>query len=93
MSVPAPMAWIRMLPVPLALTAMPLVLSSPGVPATSVPSFKVTVPPATNTMLPLLPATRSLCAASLTALVVAVALKSVTLTVTVSTTTALSSLR
>src|SRR3989339_577053 len=75
-------------PAPLALTAVP---SMPAPVVLAVPLFRVTVPPATKTMLPLVPATRSLCAASVTVLVVAVALKSLTLTVTVSTLTALSS--
>ena len=79
-----------MLPVPLALRAVS-VWPAPGLLA--VPSFSVTLPPATRTMLPLLPVTRSDCPASLTTLVVAVLLNSVTLTATVSTLSASVSLR
>ncbi len=85
MSPAALRVWIRMLPLPLALMAT---LS-----AAAVPSFSVIVPPDTNTMFPLLPATKSLWFPSVTTPVVAVALKSLTLTVTVSTVTALSSVR
>ena len=77
-------------PVPCALTAVP---ARPAPAALAVPSFSVTVPPATSTIWPLLPVTKSDCAASLTVLVVAVLLNSVTLTVTVSTLSALSSVR
>ncbi len=74
----------KILPEPLALT---------DTPAEFAPSFSVIVPPDTNTMFPLLPATKSLWFPSVTTPVVAVALKSLTLTVTVSTVTALSSVR
>ncbi len=47
---------IRMLPAPLALTAVP---AAPAVPPLAVPSLKVTVPPATSTTLPLVPVTKS----------------------------------
>ena len=64
MSVPAPMAWIKMLPEPLALTAVSLV---PAVPSGKrVPSFKMIEPAVVrSTMFPLPPVVRmSLCAAS-----------------------------
>ena len=79
-------------PLPWALMALPSVLSSTGLTA-STPSLSVTLPPATKTMLPLLPVTRSLWSASVTVPVVAVLLNSVTLTVTVFTLSASSSVR
>ena len=48
---------IRMLPEPLALSAVP---STPAPVVLALPLFRVTVPPATKTMLPLVPATKSL---------------------------------
>ena len=81
---------IRTEPDPFALNAVPAI---PARPPLAEPSFSVTLPPATRTMLPLLPVTRSLWLASVTVPVLAVLLNSVTLTVTVSTLSALSSVR
>ena len=73
---------IRILPSPFALTALP---DTPAVPVLAVPSLSVTLPPATSTMLPFVPATRSDWLASIMVTVPAVALNSVTVTLTVST--------
>ena len=75
---------IRMLPVPWAVTAVPGLLA--------VPSLRVMSPRvATRTMLPLRPVVRSDWAASVTVVVVASLLKSVTVTVTFWTVAPLSS--
>ena len=62
MSVPAPRAWIRMLPEPLALTAVSSAAAVPG----AVPLFRVIEPAVVrSTMLPSPPVVRmSLCTAS-----------------------------